>query len=336
MQGRIALAVGLWLAASHGFAHAQTAADKAAADTLFNEGKKLIAAGDAAGACAMFEASLAKATQLGTQLALASCYEKLGKTASALGEFHAAASAAAKAHDKRQRFAEDHVAALEPRLSKIAIKLEPGYRVDGLDIKRDGAAVSAAELGTQVPVDPGDHVVEASAPGWVAWSTKVAITAPGVVEVVVPALGKAPVKVEEPRAEEPRVEPAPVTRPAEPDAGRSRRLVAYGVGGGGAAIVGVSLVLGAMASSRWSDAKAHCRDGLCDSTGVDQAHGAQSMGNLSTAAFLVGTAAVATGVVLYLTARPGDTETPTPDRSALRIVPGVGPDQVGLVIQGGF
>src|SRR5215468_2537913 len=137
MHGRIALAIGLWLA-GHGVAHAQTAADKAAADTLFNEGKKLIAAGDTSGACAMFEASLAKATQLGTQLALASCYEKIGKTASALGEFHAAASAAAKAHDKRQRFAEDRIAALEPRLSKIAIKLEPGYRVDGLEVKRDG------------------------------------------------------------------------------------------------------------------------------------------------------------------------------------------------------
>lgn len=59
--------------------------------------------------------------QLGTQIALASCYEKLGKTASAWAEFRAAASAAVKVHDKRQQFAEEHAAALEPKLSKIAV-----------------------------------------------------------------------------------------------------------------------------------------------------------------------------------------------------------------------
>jgi serine/threonine-protein kinase len=327
----IGLAISLWLAAGHGVAEAQTAADKAAADTLFNEGKKQIAQGDPAAACALFEASLAKAVQLGAQLALASCYETVGKTASAWGEFRAAASTAAKAHDRRQRFAEDHAAALEPRLSRLVLRTEPGYRVDGLEIKRDGAVISAAELGEPVPVDPGDHTIEASAPGWVAWSNKVTVALPGVVEVIVPALGKAPVKVEEPKAE-----PAPVAATPPPEeAVRGRRLLAYGIGGGGAGLIGVSLIFGAVASSRWGDAQNHCRHNQCDAAGVDLAHGAQSMGNISTAMFIVGAAALATGVILYVTAHPSNAEK-TPDPTALRILPGSAAAPVGLTLQGGF
>src|ERR1044071_8824310 len=64
---------GLFLWLGHA-AWAQTAADKAAADTLFSEGKRLILAGETETACAKFEASLARLPQLGAQLALASCY----------------------------------------------------------------------------------------------------------------------------------------------------------------------------------------------------------------------------------------------------------------------
>jgi hypothetical protein len=329
---RVALSIGLCLGASRGLASAQSAADKAAADTLFNEGRKRIAAGENAEACAMFEASLAKASQLGTQLALASCYEKVGKTASAWAEFRGAASAASKAHDKRQRFAEEHAAALEARLSKIVIKLEPGYRVDGLVVKRDGAAVSMVEFGAAVPVDPGDHTVEADAPGWMPWSTKVSVApAPGVIEVVVPALGKAPVKVDEPPLPSAAVATVPDSRRPPP-----RRLLAYGFGGGGAAMIGVSLILGAVASSRWSDAQAHCHERLCDPTGVDLAHGAGTMGNAATATFVVGAAAVAGGVALYLTAPSIGAEKSPADSTALHVVPSIGAAQIGLTLQGGF
>jgi len=329
----VALGAGALLCAGHGRAVAQSAADKAAADTLFSEGKKLIASGDTEAACAKFEASLSRVTQLGAQLALASCYEKLGKTASAWGEFRTAASAAGKARDpQRKRFADDHAAALEPRLSRVVIKLEPGYRVDNLEVKRDGLEVSTAELGTPVPVDPGEHTVEASAPGWVAWSTKVTVAGmPGTVEVIVPALGKAPVKVEEPRPE-----PVPVPAPVRlVDDQHDRRTIAYAVGGGGAAMVGVSLIFGALARSKWSDAHAHCRGNVCDQAGLDLTSGAGTMGNVSTATFLLGGAALAAGAYLWFTARPSG-EATQPPATALRLVPGLGPAQVGLTLQGGF
>jgi hypothetical protein len=330
----IALGTGLLLCTGHGVAGAQNAADKAAADTLFEEGKRLISHGDTSAACDKFEASLAKIVQLGTQIALASCYEKLGRTASAWAEFHAAASAAAKAHDKRQRFAEDHAAALEPRLSKIAVMIIAN-RVEGLEVKRDGAEVTAAEFGSPVPVDPGEHTVEASAPGRVSWAIKVTVPpTPGVVDVPVPALEK---EAERPNAPPPR--PAPELVPVAPIASggerRQRRTIAYVVGGGGVGLVGVSLIFGAVARGRWSTAQLHCRGTTCDQTGVDLAGGAQTMGNLATGSFLVGAGAVAAGVFLYLTA-PSAEAASSASPAALRLVPGVGPSQVGLTLQGGF
>src|SRR5262249_19772949 len=142
--------------------------------------------------------------------------------------------------------AEEHAAALEGKLSKLVVKLEPGYRIDGLVIKRDGVDVPAAELGSPVPVDPGEHTVEGVAPGWMPWSTKVSV-APGplVVEVVVPALGKAPIKIEDPKPEP----VAPVVPPALPARPSQRRHLAYAVGGGGVAVLGISLIFGGIASS---------------------------------------------------------------------------------------
>ena len=328
---RHTVSAGLVVLLCAGTASAQNAADKAAADALFNEGKRLINKGDTTAACDKFEASLAKIVQLGTQIALASCYEKQGKTASAWGQYRTAASAASKLHDKRQRFAEDRAAALEPRLSKIAVVVIAN-RAEGLEVRRDGAEVPPTELGSPVPVDPGEHTVEATAPGRLAWSIKVSVPAtPGVIDVPIPAL-----EVDAARAPAPPPIALPVAEPQEPATTphRQRRWLAYGVGGAGIALVGVSLALGAVASSRWGDAKAHCHDNLCDATGVDLAGSAHTMGNVSTATFLVGLAGIGVGGVLLLTA-PHDRERAA-ETTAFRVAPAVGLSQVGLSLSGGF
>lgn len=335
---RLVAAAALVLSALHATpASAQNGADKAAADTLFNEGKKLINAGQTEAACAKFEASLTRMRQLGAQIALASCYEKLGKTASAWGEFRAAASAAAKAKDsQRKRFAEERAAELEAKLSLLVIKVEPGYRIDDLLVKRNGAELDSAELGTPVPVDPGDYAVEAQAPGWVAWSTKVTVSMPGTVEVVVPALGKAPVKVEEPAPPPPLAitKPLPVAAEAQR---KQRRTLSYLVGASGLAAITSSFLVGSVASSKWDEARSHCssNDGTlyCDQEGVDLADTASALGTLGTVTFVIGAAAVGFGGYLYFTSRPTERASIS---ARTTLVPAVGPHQAGLVLQGGF
>lgn len=322
---RSIVAIGLVMAA-HGAAVAQGAADKAAADSLFKEGSALINT-DAPAACAKFEASVARLPQLGAQRALAACYEKTGKTASAWGAYRALAAAAARAHDARQQLAEKQAAALEPKLSKLTVKLDAANRLAGLEIKRDGTPVAAAELGSAMPVDPGEHVLEATAPGHVAWTRKLEISAtPGTTEVAVPMLEA---EAAPPPAEP--VAPAPIVH--TDDGGRaSRHKLAYIVGGGGAGAIAVALVFGGLASSKWSSSKDHCVDKRCDQDGVDLAGSAKTFGNVSTVAFVVGVGALAAGTYLYLTA-PSAHES---NATALRLVPGVSPQQVGVTLQGGF
>ena len=66
--------------------------DRAAAESLFSDARRLMQAGDYEQACPKLEASRRLEPGLGTTLNLGDCYEKLGRTASAWGEFRGAAA----------------------------------------------------------------------------------------------------------------------------------------------------------------------------------------------------------------------------------------------------
>ena len=56
----------------------------------------------------------------------------------------------------------------------MAIAVAPeAAKLRGLVIARDGAQISSAMWGSAIPVDPGRHLVEASAPGYRKWATTV-------------------------------------------------------------------------------------------------------------------------------------------------------------------
>jgi hypothetical protein len=57
------------------------------------------------------------------------------------------------------------------RTAYLTITVAPERQVQGLVIKRDGLAIARGQWDTPLAVDPGDHVVEASAPGFQTWST---------------------------------------------------------------------------------------------------------------------------------------------------------------------
>jgi hypothetical protein len=150
----------------------------AAAQRLFDEALKLIDSGNYAEACPKLARSQELAPSGGTLLNLGDCYEKNGQTASAWISFRDAAARAATAGQKSaQAAALVRADALAPKLVHLTITLAPGARVSGLEIKRDGQSVSNAELGIDVPIDPGPHTIEASAPGRQPWTKDVTITA---------------------------------------------------------------------------------------------------------------------------------------------------------------
>jgi hypothetical protein len=281
-------------------ARAQEAADKAAAEALFDEGRKLMAAGDFEEACPKLEASQRLDPGVGTMLNLADCHEKSGRTASAWAQFREAISAAHKAGSlEREEIARSRARELESKLSYLTIETWKGQKVQ---VTRDGTAVDEAVLGSAIPVDPGEHVISAAAVGKRSWSTTVQVgpTADRV-SVAVPILpdeqggasGVAP-----PAGGEP-------TPPATTSGSIStQRVLAIATGAVGVVGLGLGVGFGLKAASKWDDAKSRCTPypNNCDAQSAHLADAAKSSATVSTIAFAVGVAGIAGGLVLWLTA----------------------------------
>jgi len=104
--------------------HADTSAEtRAAADALYEDAGKLIAANRWAEACPKLEASLKLDPGIGTLLRLGYCYEKTGRTASAWSTFNDAVAMATTANDKRVKDAAAGVKRLEVTLAKLTIEV---------------------------------------------------------------------------------------------------------------------------------------------------------------------------------------------------------------------
>lgn len=315
---------------------AQTAADKATAQALFDEGRKLLQDGRFADACPKFVASQRLDPGLGTKLNLADCYEKNGQVASAWAEFREAADQARAAGEKkREEIARTRAAALEASLPRLVVVVAAEALVEGLAVRRDGTAVDRAVWGTKLPVDPGRITVAASAPGRKSWSTTIQIAKGATATVDVPKLVEdAPAAAGAPiAAPAPAPAPAPAVQsgasaaPAEPPrssppasdatSGPSRRTIGLAVGGVGVAALGVGTVFAILASSADQASSDHCRaDNHCDREGVDLRDTALGRATVSTVAFVVGGVGVAAGAVLFLTA---------PKAPAVAVIPVAGP-----------
>jgi len=296
-------------------ASAQTggASNRAAAEALFNEGRSLAAKGQYADACPKFEASQKLDPGLGTLLNLAECYEKLGKTASAWAEYKEAIPLARASGSKvRLDLATQRAQALEARLPMLTIRAAGATEEPtGLEIRRDRVPVQPAELGSPIPVDPGPHIIEASAPGKQPWSSTVQAADASKVDVEVPALSAAAAGAAKPAAKSaPPVRSPPLESTAAASSGSSQRTAAVVVGAVGVVGLGLGTVFGLGASSKWSDAKSKCTDYPygCSPAALDDQSSAKSKAGVSTVAFIVGGAAIAGAAVLWFTAGPSHKE----------------------------
>jgi len=285
-----------------------------AAEALFAQGRELMAAGKFNEACPKFEASQQLDPGLGTMLNLADCYEKTGRTASAWAEYREAIPLARAAGSKvRLDLATERAQALQKRLSTLTIRaMSGGDRDPHLEVRRDGVTLQEAELGSPIPVDPGEHVVEALAPGKQPWSAKVQVSGDAAkVSVEIPTL-VATLEQAQPVSNRPSVATKPTDTPAAADrpARGTEQRIGLVVGGAGLVGIGLGTFFGLQASSKWSDAKGKCTDYPygCGADATDLRSSAHSRAIVSTVAFVAGGALLATGLVLYLTA-PANKET---------------------------
>lgn len=297
------IVAGALLAASENVARADD--PDPAALALFQEGRALADAGNHAEACAKFQASYRLVHKLGTLLNLADCNERTGRTATAWVQFTEAKEIAARTgQDDRVLFAEQHMAALAPTLSRLTVSIASPPPPPGLVVKRDGVVLEPPALGTAVPIDPGPHTIEATAPGKRTWSSTVTMGPDADTRTVrVPDLEDEPATTAKPAlsAEAPsaRFDASSASRTAS-----RRRTYAIVLGGTGAVGIGASAAFGLMASTRYEESKRSddCIDDYCNQRGLDTRRSASTLATVSTIAFVSSAVFIAGGVILWLTA----------------------------------
>ena len=309
--------------------------DRATAQSLFDDARKLIDAGRVSEACPKLSESLRLAFGLGTMLRLADCYERNGQSASAWAMFLDAGDEAKKTADPREKVARDRAAGLSAKVSKVVVRLsEPD--LPGLVVRRDGEVLGRALYGTAAPVDPGTHAIAVSAPGRRAWTGSVEVPAGG---ATVP-LDVPPLVLESssspPSASVSSSSPA-VAAPSSVTQSGTRKAVGLVLGGSGAVALGVGAVLWLGAKSKHDDALAQCSSGNgaagpyshCGEVARSDNDAAKSRGAVADAVLGVGGALLLVGGILAFTSL-GSSETAT----GLRVAPRIGWRGGALSVEG--
>jgi hypothetical protein len=279
--------------------------ERAAAQALFDEARRLMAEHRYPEACPKLEESERLEPGVGTRFNLAVCYEGVGRNASAWSLFlEVAASARQAAERAREQAARARAAAIEPKLPRLRIVVPEPARARGLRITRGDADVGPAQWGSAVPTDPGTYAITATAPGKQPWRVDVAAPPNGETHTV----SIAPLADETPAAVAPSSEPAPrasARRPVDdeslPSSLGTQRVAGLALGAGAIAALGVGSVFGIMAIDGNAASNQRCRGNLCNAAGYAQRRDARANGDRATVAFIAGSALAGAAIALYVT-----------------------------------
>jgi hypothetical protein len=282
--------------------------DAAAAQALFEEGKKALQAGDFNTACPKLAESQKLDPGAGTLFMLAVCHEKAGLTASAWAEFLEVVTEAQRAGG-----------------AENLKRVETG-KLAGLSIKRDDKPVRQATWGVALPVDPGTHTIEVTATGKQKWTSQIEVGAQADSKsIAVPGLeddttntttgnGETETKTDESSKETPQ---------ANKDDGSGKRIAGLVVGGIGVVGIGLGSFFGVQALSKSSTAKTDCMT-VCTQTDVNNNNDAKSAALISDIGIGAGVVALGIGAFLYFTApsAPSPAASPAaPARNTFSITP---------------
>ena len=317
-----AILIGALLGAVPAFAQSS---DAALAETLFQEGKRLMAAGNHAAACPKFEDSYKLDPGTGTLMNLGACLEGLGKYASAWSVFHDAMSRAKReGQDARAKSAKDRIRGLEDRLTRVVIAVPDKARVPGLVIKLDDTTLATSAFGVPAPINPGVHAIVATAPG--KKTARISIEAGStkkMLETTIPVLedgqeSAAPAAAAPDNTAGPSsgISVSTAATSQEADTGshaRSGKTLGLVIGAAGVVAIGVGGVFAALTKSEDKEAASLCTRGAQQNQCADPAEKAAYESHTSSAktdalgaylGFGIGGAALITGAVLILTSKP--------------------------------
>jgi len=308
-----------------------SAQDRVVARGLFDQGRDLMTQNQVSQACPKFADSFRLDPKGGTLLNLAVCHEREGRTATAWVEFKEAVSLAQRdARPEREQMARERIAAIEPNLSRLTIVVSREADRPDLEIRLDGAVFGRSAWNEAMPLDPGEHVVRASAPGMQAWEGKASVGPSRDlqrVEVAVLHAAGASSVPSGPVVNAEKAKPLPADgseRNVESSSSSWITTPGFVVGGVGLA---AGTVFGILAASKASTVKDKCTGTHCDpSAESDSLKTFATVSNISFGVGLIGIGAGVYGLLSAPSPSPRSKET-----AGVRIEPLVGPGSVHVV-----
>jgi hypothetical protein len=322
--------------------------DKTVAESLDAEGRALLDQRHYDEACDRFSESYRLLPGNGVLLRLGLCQELQGKTASAWLTFRDAAARAHASGDAQvERLATRRATAIEPRLSRLTVRLDPDASAAPLlRVTRDGVSLGRAALGSPLPIDPGSHRIEASTPDGQQFTQTVVIAGGGDETVTVtfdharavtaaapagepapaPLAGQAPADAPAGQAVEGPARQAKVAAPVDEAAARKKptpaadvglerawsaqKTAALAVGGLGLAGLGTGVAFQLAVFAKRDRAESLCptrRD--CSPEAISARDEGKSNARFAAATFAAGAAGVVGGLVLWFTAPSASSST---------------------------
>lgn len=194
-------------------------------------------------------------------------------------------------------------AELEPKLSKLTVT--NAAAVPGLVVSRtrkdddERVEIGSGAMGIAIDVDPGQYVIEASAPGYKPYKADVTVGPNADKQsVALPALEKG--QADAPATPGTTTEPPP---PGEEGGMNGLTIAGFVVGGVGVVGLVVGAITGLSASSTASGAEddpALCPDKKCTAAGLDEIDSAKSTATISTVGFIAGGVLLAGGATMVI------------------------------------
>jgi hypothetical protein len=315
------------------------AAVTAAARTLAVEGFKLAQNGQCGDAIDKLERAEKLHHGAMVSARLADCYIKVGRLVEGVERLRSVLREPLPTNpsDALQQAYADSKTLLEatrPKLATLTVFIDVAPDVEPT-VTIDGHPIPTALLGARRPTDPGDHVITASAPGYLSASRHVAL-GPG--EETSAALALV-IDASAPRAQSKAAAAsgggqsdgvaAPpntgATSSQSPSSGRNL-LPAYIAWGAGVAALGVGIGFGVAALNNHNDLRAMCPNNACTSDQSDLLHTAHVNATLSTIGYVTAACGAALGTVLFFTVGREDEAAQAaaaakPSRASLRVGP---------------
>ncbi len=288
--------------------------DLARARKLYTQGLTQEAAGDWGGALSSFEDVARVKMTPQVRFHVARCKENLGRWNEALGGYRLAEYEA----EGDPEIAEEITKArteLEQKIPKLVI--ERGRGADAIKVELDGVVLGDTQIGADISVDPGTHVVVGIVAPGRRFKRQVAL-AEGATERVVLDV---PSELAESAAGEPPASASPPvgepSRPASEPSKPSNSAAPWILGGVGLVSLGVSAVFYKMRNDAKHDLDQQCIGTTCPDTLKDTQSKGQTYAALSGVTLGIGIVAVGAGALLLVSRSSSSTPPP-----AARFLPG--------------